>query len=262
MSPPLDARSMGLRDSILNILTQSGMGHLGAPLSVVEILRVLYDHVLKYDPKNPRWPERDRLILSKGHACLALYVLLAEKGFFPEIELSNFCKPGAMLGGSPEHGKTPGIDASTGSLGHGLSIGIGFALSARFDRSDRRVFVIVGDGESNEGTVWEAALCAGKHRLSQLTVIVDYNKQQNSGSTYEIQDMEPFADKWKSFGFATANVDGHDVEALKSLFGRLPLDPGKPTAIICDTVKGKGGKKPLTAEEAQAFLAALAGAKR
>jgi len=200
---------------------------------------VLYDDILRYDPKHPHAANRDRCILSKGHGCLALYTILAEKGFFPSAELSKFCAPDGMLGGHPEH-KIPGVEASTGSLGHGLPIGVGMALNARFEKSDHRVFVIMGDGESNEGSVWEAALCAGKHKLDQLTVIVDYNKQQSYATTMEVQDMEPFADKWRAFGFHAQEINGHDVAALKSALKSLPFEKGKPNAIICHTVKGAG----------------------
>ncbi|MBI4445912.1 MAG: transketolase [Acidobacteria bacterium] len=249
------------------MLQAGGRGHIASAFSLVEILRVLYDDVLRFDPRNPHWRERDRFILSKGHGCLALYVMLAEKGFFPEEELWKFCHRDGILGGHPEH-KIPGVEASTGSLGHGLSIGIGFALNARYEKADYRTFVAVGDGESNEGSIWEGALCAGKHRLSNLTVIVDYNKQQSCGSTFEIQDLEPFGDKWRSFGFAVAEVNGHDVDELRSSFRSLPLDRGKPSAIICHTVKGKGiefvennlkwhHKSRVSDEEIRAMLEAL-----
>ncbi len=235
----LDARSKGLRRTIVKILDAGRRGHVGSAFSIVEILRVLYDDILHYDAKNPHWKDRDRCILSKGHGCLALYTILAEKGFFPEAELWKFCKADGILGGHPEH-KVPGVEASTGSLGHGLSIGLGFALNAKHENAKHRVFVIVGDGECNEGSVWEAAMSAGKHKLSNLTVIVDYNKHQSYSTTFEVQDLEPFVDKWRSFGFGTAEVDGHDVEALRKLLSSLPVDSQKPTAIICHTVKGKG----------------------
>jgi transketolase len=227
---------------VVRILECSRRGHLATALSAVEILRVLYDDVLKYDPKNPTWPERDRCILSKGHGCLSLYAILAEKGFFPAEELWKFCRKDGILGGHPEQRKVPGIEASTGSLGHGLSIGIGFALNARYEKAPHGVFVVLGDGECNEGSVWEAAMCAGKHKLDNLTAIVDYNKLQSYGPTREVQDLEPFARKWKSFNFAVAEANGHDVAELRDVFGRLPLKKGKPSAVICHTVKGKGIK--------------------
>ena len=239
MSPELDTRSLSLRVKIVQTMTASKRGHLGAAFSLVEILRVLYDDVLRYDAKNPKWADRDRCILSKGHGCIAIYVLLAEKGFFPASELDKFCLSDGILGGHPDH-KVPGIEASTGSLGHGLSIGLGMALNSRYEGSDSRTFVIIGDGESNEGSIWEAALSAGKHKLSNLTVLVDYNKHQSYSSTHEVQDLEPLADKWKAFGFAVAEVDGHDIEDVRSTLRSLPIAPDKPTAIICHTVKGKG----------------------
>ena len=209
-------------------------------MSLVEILRVLYDSYLRFQPANPGWPERDRLILSKGHGCLALYAILADKGFFEQSELLGFCRPTSRFGGHPERGKAPGIEASTGALGHGLPIGVGMALAAKIRREQHRVVVVVGDGEINEGSVWEAAMSASKHRLSNLTVFVDYNKLQSYGPTREVLDLEPLADKWRSFGFTVAEVDGHDIGALEDLVKRLPLDLLKPTAVICHTIKGKG----------------------
>jgi transketolase len=250
------------------MMEASRRGHLGSAFSLVEILRVLYDDILHYNPKNPRWRNRDRCILSKGHGCLALYVILAEKEFFPASELWKFCKSDGILGGHPEYGKVPGVEASTGSLGHGLSIGIGFALNARYEKAAYHTFVIISDGESNEGSVWEAAMCAGKHKLSNLTVIVDYNKQQSYSTTFEVQDLEPLADKWRAFGFAVTEVDGHSVADLRHLLSSMPLQPDKPTVVICHTVKGKGisfvennlnwhHKNKVTDEEIQSLLDAL-----
>ena len=266
-SSSLDNRSRDLRRIIIRMLDASRRGHLGSALSTIEILRVLYDDILRYNPENPGWEYRDRCILSKGHGCLALYAILADKGFFPRSELWKFCKSDGILGGHPEI-KVPGVEASTGSLGHGLSIGIGFALNARYEKADYRTFVIIGDGESNEGAIWEAAMCASKHRLSKLTVIVDYNKQQSYGSTFEVLNLEPLADKWRSFGFAVTEVDGHSVDELRSVLLNLPLEPDKPSVVICHTVKGKGikgvecnlnwhHKSRITDEEIQSLLAAL-----
>ena len=266
----LDQRSKSLRRDILYVLEQARRGHLGAAFSLIEILRVLYDDVLHVDPANPSWPERDRFILSKGHGCLGLYVLLAEKGFFPPEELPRFCSFGALLGGHPES-KIPGVETSTGSLGHGLSVGVGCALAARLDGKSWRTFVLVGDGESNEGSIWEAALGASKHRLSSLTVLVDYNRFQSYGPSAEIQDLEPLADKWRAFGFGVREVDGHDVEELRTVLAALPVDADRPTAIVCHTVKGKGirstennpswhHKSRIDAAEMQALLAELGAA--
>lgn len=239
-SPALDERSLHLRRLVVKALEGGGRGHIGSSLSPIEIVRVLFDDVMRYRPNEPAWPERDRFILSKGHGCLALYVMLADKGFIPESELVTFCRRESILGGHPEAGKVPGVEASTGALGHGLPIAVGMALAGRMRRMDYRVFCVMGDGETNEGSVWEAALSAGKHRLSNLVAIVDYNKIQSYGPTKVVQDMEPFLDKWRAFNFAAVDVDGHDVNALRTLFKQLPLDGGKPTAIICHTVKGKG----------------------
>lgn len=240
VSPALDHRSLELRQMVIRALAGGKRGHIGSSMSLIEIFRVLYDDILAYRPAEPRWPDRDRCILSKGHGCLALYVLLADKGFFPVEELDRFCYRDSILGGHPEAGKVPGVEASTGALGHGLSIGVGIAVGLRMRAARSRVFVVVGDGEINEGSVWEAALSAHKHRLTNLTVLVDYNKIQSAGPVAEILDLEPLADKWRAFGFGVAEVDGHDVEELRQLLRRLPLHTDRPTAIICHTVKGKG----------------------
>ncbi len=267
ISSRLDARSTDLRKTIIQVLEASRQGHLGSAFSIVEILRVLYDDVFCYDSKNPQWIHRDRFILSKGHGCLALYVILAEKGFFSRSELWKFCWNEGILGGHPDH-RVPGVEISTGSLGHGLSIGIGFALNARYEGIDYRTFVIIGDGECDEGSIWEAAMCASKHKLSDLTVIVDHNKQQSYDTTFKIQDLEPFVEKWKSFGFAVAEVNGHNVEELRSTLLNLPLESGKPSVIICHTIKGRGvefiegnldwhHKSRITDEEIRSLFAAL-----
>jgi transketolase len=239
-TPPLDERSKYLRRLVVRALAGGERGHVGSSMSLIEIMRVFYDDVLRYRPQEPKWSGRDRLILSKGHGCIALYVLLADKGFFPLETLDTFCRRDSILGGHPEAGKVPGVEASTGALGHGLSIGVGMALAARIEKRDSRVVVVMGDGEINEGSVWEAAMCAGKHRLSNLTAVIDYNKIQSAGPTREIQDLEPLVDKWRAFNFETVEIDGHDVAAMRELFSRLPLSNDKPTAIICHTVKGKG----------------------
>ena len=236
----LDQRSRDLRRLIVRAIAGGRRGHIGSAFSLVEILRVLYDEVLRFDPRNPQWPQRDRCILSKGHGCLALYALLVDKGFFPAAELDRFCKPDGILGGHPEAHKVPGVEASTGSLGHGLAIGVGMALNARIDKAQHRVFVIVSDGESQEGSLWEAAMCAAKHKLTHLTVLVDYNKQQSYGAISEVLEIEPYADKWRSFGFAVTEVNGHSVDELRAAVTHLPLDPQRPSTIICHTVKGKG----------------------
>lgn len=237
---PLDERSRHLRRLIFRAIENGGRGHVGPSLSLVEIIRVLYDDFLRHDPAEPRWRDRDRFILSKGHGCLALYAVLADRGFFPVEELDRFCRFDSFLGGHPET-VVPGVEACTGSLGHGLSIGIGMALAARMSRRDSKVYVLMGDGEINEGSVWEAAACADKHRLSNLTAIIDYNKLQSAGSVFDIQNMEPLADKWRSFGFRVFECNGHSVSELRQVFRNAAATPSdRPRAIICHTVKGKG----------------------
>ncbi len=238
--PPLDARSRYLRRLVIDGLIGGERGHVGSSMSLIEIFRVLYDDILRYRADEPMWDGRDRCILSKGHGCLALYAVLADKGFFPVSEIETFCRFDSILGGHPERGKVPGVEASTGALGHGLSIGVGMALAQRIRGGDAKVFVVMGDGELNEGSVWEAAMSAGHHKLSNLIAIVDYNKIQSAGPTAEIQDLEPLTDKWAAFGFTPVEVNGHDVEALRAAFAVTPQAGGKPTAVICHTVKGRG----------------------
>lgn len=235
----LDQRSIDLRRLVVRALDGGGRGHVGSSLSLIEIMRVLYDDILHYRADDPDWAERDRCILSKGHGCIAQYVMLAEKGFFPLEVLDTFCRIDSILGGHPEV-KVPGVEASTGALGHGLPVGVGRAMGLRMKGSAARVFVITGDGEINEGSVWEAALSASKHRLGSLTLLIDYNKIQSAGPIADILPLEPLADKWRAFGFGVAEVDGHDVTALRRVLSRLPLEADRPSAIICHTVKGKG----------------------
>jgi transketolase len=237
---PFDERSRYLRRLVVRGLAGGERGHLGSALSVIEVMRVLYDRVLKHDPAKPEWDERDRCILSKGHGCLAQYAILADHDYFPVEELDRFCRFDGILGGHPEAAKIPGIEASTGALGHGPSIGLGMALAAKMRGASHRVFVVTGDGEINEGSVWEAAMTAGKHGLDNLTIIVDYNKLQSYAATREVQDLEPLTDKWRSFGFSVRNVDGHDVSALTEVMNALPFEEGKPNAIISHSVKGRG----------------------
>ncbi len=268
LGAPLDERSRQLRRELVSILTASRRGHLGASASLIEIMRVLYDDILRFDAGNPASSDRDRFILSKGHSCLAQYLLLADKGFFPKEDLTSFCADCGMLGGHPCATKIPGVEVSTGALGHGLPVGVGMALALRATGNPARVFVVMGDGECNEGSVWEAAMSASKHGLSSLVAMVDYNKYQSYGETAEIQELEPFADKWESFGFSVREVNGHDENELRETLRAIPFAPGKPSIIICHTVKGKGfpfaennlnwhHKSNLSDENLEAMLAVL-----
>ena len=239
-SQALDERSLYLRRLIFRAVEMGGRGHIGPALSLVETIRVLYDDVMRIRPGEPKWPDRDRFILSKGHGCLALYAVLADAGFFPIKVLDDFCHFESILGGHPEV-VVPGVEACTGALGHGLPIGVGLALAMHMRMRDSRVFVLMGDGEINEGSVWEAAACAHKHQLGNLTAIIDYNKIQSAGSVFDILSMEPLADKWRSFGFHVAECNGHDVDDLRRTFAGLDDLPADiPRLLITHTVKGKG----------------------
>jgi len=238
LNKPLDARSKYLRKLIVKALAGAGKGHVGSALSCVEILRVLYDDVMIYQSSNPDWAERDRFILSKGHGCLALYAILADKGFISVDELSGYTSSKSRLGGCSES-IVPGVEATTGALGHGLSVGAGMAMAARIQGRRSRVFVMLGDGELNEGSIWEAALFSAKHQLSNLIVIVDRNWLQIAGSTEEITPLEPLKEKLVAFGFHTTEVDGHDLIQLRRELANISLS-GAPRAVVCHTVKGKG----------------------
>lgn len=232
----LDHRSKHLRRLVLQGLQGAGKGHVGSALSFIEVVRVLYDDIMKYMVDDPFWQERDRFILSKGHGCLGLYAVLADKGFFPKEELKTYTLKGSRLGGCCEI-IAPGIEATTGALGHGLSIGAGMAMGALLRGRKNKVYVLLSDGEIGEGSIWEAALYISKHKLSNLITIIDYNKVQLAGFTKDISSFASLADQWKSFGFEIVEVNGHDVNQLKNVF-EGPIE--KPTVVICHTVKGKG----------------------
>lgn len=237
----LPALAQKLRAQIVRMTTQAGSGHPSSSMSAIDAMVVLYfGGFLRYDPRMPAWPDRDRFVLSKGHACPALYACLAEAGFFPEAMLMTLRHLGSPLEGHPNMRRVPGVEASTGSLGQGLSIGVGHALAARLDRRSFRAFVMLGDGECQEGQVWEAAMTAAKYRLENLTAVVDYNKYQQSGSVKEVNDLEPFAAKWQAFGWAAREVDGHDFAALRDAFAWAASVRGAPSVVLAHTVKGKG----------------------
>ena len=216
--------------------------HIGAIFSVAEIIATLYTGVLRVDPTNPGWPERDRLILSKGHAGAAVYAALAERGFFPVEELSTHYANGSRLSGHVSHKGIPGVEFSTGSLGHGLSVAAGMALGGQMDKADWRVWAVLGDGECDEGSVWEAALQANQYGLDNLIAVVDHNRMQSLDFCENTIALEPFADKWRAFGWQTQVVDGHDIAALRAACEQAIANrgKGKPSVIIAETVKGKG----------------------
>src|SRR3989338_468699 len=235
----LQKKAIEIRKDILKMLSVAGSGHTGGSLSIVEILVALYYHALKNDPNNPKWKERDYFLLSKGHGCPALYAVLAEKGYFNREDLWKLRKLGSMLQGHPQLG-LPGIEISSGSLGQGLSIANGIALAARLDKSDIRVYCLLGDGETNEGQVWEAAMTAAHYKLDNVCAIIDFNKLQIDGFCCDVKDMGAYFDKWKNFGCGTIETDGHDIEKLIGAFDKAKTIKGMPAVIIAHTIKGKG----------------------
>jgi len=233
--------ALELRKDIVKMITAAGSGHPGGSLSEVELLTALYFRVLRHDPKNPQWPDRDRFILSKGHGCPALYAALAHAGYIDHDLLMTLRKLGSPLQGHPDKRMLPILEASTGSLGQGISIGIGTALAAKLDKLDYHTFVMIGDGESQEGQVWEAAMFAPFHKLNNLTVIVDNNRQQLDDFTDTILSLKPFAEKWKSFGWNVVEIDGHDFgQVIPALEKARANTSEKPTCVIANTVKGEG----------------------
>jgi transketolase len=263
----LQAHSKQVRRDIITSTTTAGSGHPTSSLSGVELAVALYfGGVLRYDPKNPAWPERDRFILSKGHAAPLLYAVLAEAGYFPREQLATLRKLGSPLEGHPNMRRLPGVEASTGSLGQGLSLGIGHALAARLDGTGSRVYVMTGDGELGEGQVWEAAMAAKKYKLDNLVCIIDQNGYQQTGSTSEVLDLRPLAPRWQAFGWFAQEINGHDIHEVLNAYERAAKTKGQPSVIVAKTVKGypiqkllcsdpNHHGKPLTADEAQKALA-------
>lgn len=229
-----------VRRRIVEMIGRAGSGHPGGSLSAADILTALYFHVLRLDPENPGWPERDRFVLSKGHAAPALYAALAERGFFPVSELDRLRRLGSPLQGHPDMKSLPGVEASTGSLGQGLSFAVGLALAARLDKASWRVYVMLGDGEIQEGQVWEAAMAASHHGLDNLTAYLDYNGLQIDGPVEEVMSISPVADKWRAFGWNVIEVDGHDISAILRATRDARETKGRPTIIVARTVKGRG----------------------
>ena len=236
----IENKALQMRELIVKDLIGEGkVGHLGGSCSSADIVATLYFHIMKHDPKDPKNPDRDRFLLSKGHAALVQYAALALSGYFPQSELKNVKSLGAMLQGHPDMTKTPGIEANTGSLGQGLSIANGMALGLRIDGSPRRVYVIVGDGEQAEGQIWEAAMAAANFKIDNITAIVDCNRLQATGAIKDRFDLNPIRPKWESFGWNAIEVDGHDVGALLGAFAAAEQVKGKPSVILAQTVKGK-----------------------
>jgi transketolase len=258
-----------LRVYVVNMIAAANSGHPGGSLSAVDIITALYfGRVLKHDPKHPDWPDRDRFILSKGHGAPALYAALAESGYFPVSELNTLRQVNSRMQGHPVQGVTPGVEASTGSLGQGLSIGVGHAIAARLDNKPYRTYVLLGDGECLEGQVWEAAMTAGNYELGSLTAIVDSNRYQLDGAVEDINSLRPLDAKFESFGWRVITVDGHDVGAVRVALHQARESHDVPVCIIANTVKGKGvtfmennnefhGKSP-NAEQLQVAVSQLA----
>lgn len=234
------ALARAIRRHVLEMTHRGRSSHIGSVYSIADILAVLYGGVLRHDPERPDRPERDRFILSKGHAGAGVYAVLAERGFFPVADLMGHCRDGSALSGHVSHKGVPGVELSTGALGHGLSVGAGMAYGAGLEGPDHRVFVLLGDGECDEGAVWEAAMFAAHHRLERLVAIVDRNGLQSIDTTERTLALEPLAAKWTAFGWAVREVDGHDHRALMRALTSLPIAAGRPGCVICHTVKGKG----------------------
>jgi transketolase len=229
-----------IRRRDLEIIHKAGLGHAGGDLSSADILTTLYFSVLHIDPANPQDPHRDRFILSKGHGAGLLYTMLAEAGFFPSEQLDTFMAPLSKLNGHPDRNKVPGVETNTGPLGHGFPVGVGTALAAKLQNASWRTFVLTGDGEWQEGSMWEAAMAAAHYGLDNLTMIVDRNGLQQGDTTERTMHLEPLADKFRAFGWAVREVDGHDYAALLQLFATLPFEPGRPNCVIAHTHKGQG----------------------
>jgi len=236
----LEKIAVQIRRNILRLMKAGHMGHIGGALSVVDIMAALYFKIMRVDPQNPNWPQRDRFVLSAGHKCLALYGTLAQKGFFDCAILDTYGALCSRLGGHPDMYKVPGVETNTGALGHGLSIAGGMAMGLKMDGIDAKVYVIMGDGELAEGSNWEAAAAAGHHRLDNLLLFIDRNHLQISGPTVDVMNYEPLGKRWQAFGWSVREIDGHDLRQVVENATDIPFEKGKPSVIIADTVKSKG----------------------
>ncbi len=237
----LHTAAQGVRKDIIEMLTEAGSGHPGGSLGMADVFVALYyGGFLRHRPDDPAWAERDRLVLSNGHICPVLYACLADQGYFPKSWLSRLRKTGAELQGHPSMTKTPGIEASTGSLGHGFSMAVGMAIACRLDKKDNRIFSLLGDGECQEGLIWEAAMSAVHYKLDNLIAIVDRNDAQIDGTTEDVMSLEPFADKWRAFGWKVIECDGHSFQSLFEALNQALEHQGKPVVLIAKTLMGKG----------------------
>ncbi len=236
----LEKKCNQIRCEVLKMLNRARSGHIGGSLSCIELIVALYYHLMRHHPKDPDWPGRDRFHLSKGHAAPTWYAVLADLGYFSKEELKSLRSLGSILQGHPDMTRTPGVEMTSGSLGQGLSVAMGMALAAKLDRKDSRIYVLLGDGEIQEGQIWEAAMSAGHYKLDNLSAFVDYNKLQIDGKLAEIIDIEPLKDKWRSFNWEVFEIDGHDIRAIVSACEKAKKVKGRPTMIIAHTVKGKG----------------------
>jgi transketolase len=260
----LEQMAVTIRCDIIDMICTAAAGHPGGSLSAADVVTALYFRVMRIDPKNPDWPDRDRFILSKGHACPVWYAALAERGYFEKSHLKTLRQMGSILQGHPDMRKTPGIDMTAGSLGHGLPAGLGMALSAKLQQKDFRVFVVIGDGESQEGSIWEASMAAPKFKLDNLTAILDYNHLQNDYCVDDEMPIHPVVDKWQAFGWHVIDIDGHNMAQIVQALEEAKSHQGAPTMIVANTVKGKGvsymenvcewhGKAPCQEEADQAL---------
>jgi len=236
----LNRIALKLRRNILIMTTKAGSGHPGGSLSSADIVTALYFHQLRHDPQNPKWEDRDRFVLSKGHSCPVLYAALAQSDYFPEDTLWTLRKMGSILQGHPDMNKTPGLEASSGNLGQGLSIALGMALAGRIDRKKYHVFALLGDGETDEGQIWEAAMAAAHYKVDNLSAILDLNGIQLDGLTKDIMSLEPVADKWRAFGWHVIEIDGHNMREILDALDTAEHVKYMPTMIVAHTIKGKG----------------------
>jgi transketolase len=236
----LRSKALEVRRDIVDMVFRAGSGHVGGSLGATDIVVTLYHHLMRHDPKNPSWPERDRFVLSKGHCSPVIYAVLAQCGYFPREDLSGFRRPGSHLQGHPFQPKTPGIEASTGTLGLGLSTAVGMALAGKLRAQSHYYYVLCGDGEMQEGQIWEAALFANKYKLDNLIAFADRNYLQTDGNSEDVMPLDPLAKKWEAFGWQTYEIDGHDYNAIAATVGQAKQDRGRPAMIVARTVKGKG----------------------